>query len=202
MQRVGRAQALHHAHRHREERQVSRDQRLGDQPGDAHRGQHDDDHRGQGEDWDRLRGDDPRHQAAVECGDMDDADGDQNAERRSEGEAQQRRRQRHPGMVDEASRRGRLPQDRVFEEVDRNLVRRRQRRLGLRHRLDDELPRRRRLARPAVEVALERRVHGISADIPRSDNAEQDRRDRPDLVAQPVSHRPDPLRQMLAGVEL
>ena len=37
---------------------------------------------------------------AIERGDMDDADRDEDAQRRAEGEAQQRRRKRHPGMVD------------------------------------------------------------------------------------------------------
>ena len=114
--RLGRAQPLHHADGDRKERQIGRDQRLRDQPGHADRGEHDDDHRRDRQDRDRLRGDDPRHQAAVERDDVDDADGDHDAERGAEGEAEQRRGERHPGVVDEAALAPRLDQEGRLEE--------------------------------------------------------------------------------------
>ena len=74
MERVGRAQALHHADGDREERQVGRDQRLGDEAaeiggqvhlaGEQVEGDHDEDRR-QRQDGDGLRGDRP---TASGCG--------------------------------------------------------------------------------------------------------------------------------------
>ena len=48
--------------------------------------------------------------------DMHDADGDHDAERRAEGEAEQRRGQRHPGVVDEAAVAGDASLRKVFSK--------------------------------------------------------------------------------------
>ena len=57
----------------------------------------------------------------------------------AEGKAEQRRGERHPGMIDEAAVAGDFTQEGVLEEVRGDLMRRRQRRLRLRQRLADEL---------------------------------------------------------------
>ena len=92
------------------------------------------------------------------------------AERRAEGEAEQRRGERHPGVVDEAA----LAVDGfarkvVSKKFDGDLVRRRQRRLRLRQRLAEELDHAGRLAGAAVEIALERRVQDDREDVPDDD---------------------------------
>ena len=56
------------------EAEISRDDGLGQQSGEAEIAQHDDDHRRYGQDRHRLRRDDPGHQRAVQHRDMDDPD--------------------------------------------------------------------------------------------------------------------------------
>ena len=70
------------------------------------------------EDRDRLRGDDPRHQA---CGralrTWTISDGEHDAEQRAEAEAEQRRGERDPGVVDEAALGGAARVDRRLPEL-------------------------------------------------------------------------------------
>ena len=66
LQRIGRAEALHHADRDRKEREIGGDRRLGRDAGDVELVEDDDDHRRERDDRHRLRGDDPRHHRAFE----------------------------------------------------------------------------------------------------------------------------------------
>ena len=105
---------------------------------------------------------------------MHDAHCDNDAERRAEGKAEQRRGQCHPGIVDQAAVRGDAAQEGVLEEVHRHLVRRRQRRLRLRQSLADEFDGARRLIGALVEIALERRVEDDGEDIPQHHHASEE----------------------------
>ena len=90
LQRIGRAEALHHADGDREERQIGGDRRLWRDAGDVELVEDDDDHRRERDDRHGLRGDDPRHHRPLEPAHRDDEDGEPDAERRADGEADQR----------------------------------------------------------------------------------------------------------------
>ena len=112
LHRIGRAQPLHHADRDREEAtDRSRSAPSGSRPVMPIAAEHDDDHRRDRQDRDGLRGDDPGHQAAVErCATCTISDGEQRCRATvPSGEAEQRRRERDPGVVDEAALRAARP---------------------------------------------------------------------------------------------
>ena len=178
LQRIGRAEALDHADRHRKERQIGRDRRLRRDAGDVELVEDDDDHRRERDDRDGLRGHDPRHHRSLEPAHRDDENGEADAERRADREADQRLFERDRAMIDEAALRGRRGVEDELIEFGRHLMRRRQLRpLHVERRADEVL---RRIVRPAGVgelVALQRRVHERRGEIPDRDQRENDRRD-------------------------
>ena len=155
LEHFGAAQALHHAHRHREETEVGRDHRLGDElrriavqvqqvGDDIVPGQHivDEDHHHwrHREDRHGLAGDDPRHQRAARGMVVDNEHRQQYAQRSAHGETQQGRRQCHPRMIEETALAPRFEQQCGIGEVDQHLVRRRQHRTRVAPALQHQIP--------------------------------------------------------------
>src|SRR5690606_27374878 len=97
----------------------------------------------------------------------------------------------HPGIVDETAIARDLPEERVLEEIHRDLMRRGHRRLGLRQRLANEFDRPWSLAGAAVEIALERRVEQHGGDVPDDDQPGEDDEYGHDAVAE-AGHGSDP----------
>ena len=142
LQRIGRTEALHHADRHRKEREIGRDRRLRRDAGDVELVEDDDDHRRERDDRDGLRGDDPRHHRPFEPAHRDDENGKPDAERRADREADQRLFERDRAMIDEAALRGRRGGEDELVEFGRDLMRRRQLRpLHVERRADEVLRR-------------------------------------------------------------
>ena len=116
--RIGRAKPAQHVDRHREEGQVRGDHRLGH----PRRAEPDDDHRRDGEDRHRLRHHHVRQEAALEQPEARKEDGQAEARRRPEREADHALERRVPGIVghDEEPRRavGALAQELPEDLVD------------------------------------------------------------------------------------
>ncbi len=176
---LGRAEALDHADDDREEAEIGRDQRLGDQPGDANGVEHDDDHRRDGEDRHGLAGDDPRHQRAVHGVVVNDEHSKPDAQRRAEEEAEQRRRERDPAVVDEALLGGHGLLGNSLPELGDHLMRRGQQRLLLAPQIANELrggPSGDALEAVGVDLALI--VHAERSRVPDEDDDGDDDEDR------------------------
>ena len=156
---------------------------FGRSPGQTDRRKDDDYHRRYGENRDRLRSDHPRHQALVEARHMDDRRGKRDAEKRAEGEAEQRRGKRHPAVIDEAPLRIRRGLDDRLVEFLADLVWRREHRALLRPGRFDERGKGRVDIGPPVEFALERRIQKPRCHVPDDDDGDDDDRngDKPAL---------------------